>query len=220
MIDLYSWSTPNGHKIAMALEELGLPYRINPIDITKGDQFKPDFLALSPNGRIPALVDHAPADGGAPITLFESNAILLYLAEKTGQLLSHDPAIRAQTLSWLFWQAGQLGPTAAETYHFSIYMLDEFPPASTHHRDETTRLFNKLDRHLADRAFITGDDYSIADIACYPWIVPARSLSQSIDDVPHLKRWRAAIAQRPGTARAYAMAKQVNPNFGRAMTTS
>jgi GST-like protein len=216
MIDLYYWTTPNGHIVTMALEEMALRYRVLPIDINKGDQFKPDYRAIAPNGRIPALVDHAPPDGGAPMALFESAAILIYLAETSRRLLPSDPRRRSETLQWLTWQTSNLAPMAAEAYHFGSYAENNYPNASDRFISETTRLFGVLDRHLATRRFITGDDYSIADIACYPWIIPHRSLGQSIADFPNLKRWMTTITQRPGTARAYAVAKSVNPQFGRA----
>ena len=213
MIDLYYWSTPNGHKITMFLEEAGLPYNVIPVDIGKGDQFKPDFLAIAPNNRMPAIVDPEPKGGGQPISVFESGAILVYLAEKTGQFLSTDLHARTDTLQWLFWQMGGLGPMAGQNHHFNVYAPDKIKYAIDRYVNETNRLYGVLNKRLADREFIAGD-YSIADMASYPWIVPWKNQSQNIDDFPHLKRWMEAIAARPATVRAYAKAKEVNPNFG------
>src|SRR5207249_4899190 len=171
MIDLYYWTTPNGHKITMFLEEAGLPYRIIPINIGKGDQFKPEFLAVSPNNRIPAIVDTKPAKGGKPISLFESGAILLYLAEKTGKFIPADLAGRAEVLQWLFWQMGGLGPMAGQNHHFAHYAKDKIPYAIDRYVQETNRLYGVLNKRLADRPFVAGKDYSIADMASYPWTV-------------------------------------------------
>ncbi len=209
MIDLYYWTTPNGHKITMFLEEAGLPYRIIPVNISSGEQFKPDFLAISPNNRIPAIVDNEPADGGAPVSVFESGAILLYLAEKTGKFISADLPKRVDTLQWLFWQMGGLGPMAGQNHHFAIYAPEKLPYAITRYVNETNRLYGVLNKKLADRDFIAGD-YSIADMACYPWIVPYERQGQKLEDFPHLKRWFEAIAARPATIRAYAKAKEIN----------
>jgi GST-like protein len=214
MIDLHYWTTPNGHKITMFLEEAALPYTIFPVNIGKGDQFKPDFLAIAPNNRIPAIVDHAPQDGGKPVSIFESGAILLYLAEKTGQFLTSDVRGRFATLQWLFWQMGGLGPMAGQNHHFRNYAPEKIPYAIDRYVNETNRLYGVLNKRLADRAFIAGD-YSIADMASYPWVVPYANQGQNIDDFPHLKRWLETIAARPATQRAYAKAKEINPNFGR-----
>ncbi|MDP3512038.1 MAG: glutathione binding-like protein [Sulfuritalea sp.] len=210
MIDLYYWTTPNGHKITLFLEETGLPYRILPINIGKGEQFAADFLRISPNNRIPAIVDHAPADGGAPIPVFESGAILLYLADKTGQFIAPDLRARNETLQWLFWQMGGLGPMAGQNHHFTQYAPEPIPYAIERYVKETARLYAVLNKHLAGREFIAGD-YSIADMACYPWIVPHQRQRQNLDDFPELKRWFAAIRERPATLRAYALAQQINP---------
>ncbi len=209
MIDLYYWTTPNGHKIPMFLEEAGVPYVIHGINIGKGDQFAPAFLEIAPNNRIPAIVDQAPADGGAPISIFESGAILLYLAEKTGKLLPQDPRGRAMALEWLFWQVGGLGPMAGQNHHFSGYAKDKIPYAIQRYVDETNRLYGVLDRHLAAHPFVA-DTYSIADIACYPWIVPHEKQGQNLDDFPNLKRWFHAIAAMPSVQRAYDKARQLN----------
>ena len=210
MIDLYYWTTPNGHKITMFLEEAGLPYRIVPINIGKGDQFAPDFLKIAPNNRIPAIVDHQPADGGPPISMFESGAILLYLADKTSRFIAPDLRGRNETIQWLFWQMGGLGPMAGQNHHFTQYAPEPIPYAIERYVKETARLYAVLNKHLADREFIAGG-YSIADMACYPWIVPHEKQRQNLDDFPNLKRWFAAIRERPATQRAYALAGKINP---------
>ncbi|MBL8453559.1 MAG: glutathione S-transferase N-terminal domain-containing protein [Zoogloea sp.] len=210
MIDLYYWTTPNGHKITLFLEESGLPYRILPINIGKGEQFQPDFLRIAPNNRIPAIVDTDPAGGGEPVPVFESGAILLYLAEKSGRFLSADPRVRMDTLQWLFWQMGGLGPMAGQNHHFVQYAPENLPYAIERYVKETARLYAVLDKRLADRDFIAGPDYSIADMACYPWIVPHARQRQDLDSFPNLKRWFEAIQQRPATQRAYALAADIN----------
>jgi GST-like protein len=209
MIDLYYWTTPNGHKITMFLEEAALPYRLVPVNIGAGDQFKPDFLAIAPNYRIPAIADTEPADGGAPIPVFESGAILLYLAEKTGKFLSPDIRTRVDTLQWLFWQMAGLGPMAGQNHHFKTYAPEKLPYAIDRYVNETGRLYAVLNKRLADRTFIAGD-YSIADMACYPWTVSHERQGQNLDDFPHLKRWYNEIAARPATVRAYARGKEIN----------
>lgn len=208
MIDLHYWPTPNGHKITMFLEEAGLAYAIRPVNIVEGDQFKPDFLKLSPNNRMPAIVDQMPADGGAPVSVFESGAILVYLAEKTGRFLSADIRKRKQTLEWLFWQVGGLGPMAGQNHHFALYAPEQVPYAINRYVKETNRLYGVLNKRLADHEFLAGD-YSIADMASYPWIVPHKRQGQDLDDFPHLKRWFEAIKTRPGTARAYAAGRNI-----------
>jgi GST-like protein len=213
MIDLYYWTTPNGHKITIFLEETGTPYKIIPINIGKGDQFKADFLAVSPNNRIPALVDHAPKDGGKPISVFESGAMLVYLAEKTGQFLSSDLRKRTDATQWLFWQMGGLGPMSGQNNHFSNYAVEKLPYAMDRYRNEVNRLYGVLNKRLADREFIAGE-YSIADMASYPWVVPHERQGQKIDEFPHLKRWLDTIAARPAVVRAYELAKKINPNQG------
>ncbi|QAA93415.1 glutathione S-transferase N-terminal domain-containing protein [Pollutimonas thiosulfatoxidans] len=209
MIDLYYWTTPNGHKITMFLEEAGLPYTIHPIDIGKGDQFQPDFLRISPNNRIPAIVDHAPADGGDPISVFESGAILLYLADKTGRYIPHTLRERNEVLQWLFWQMGGLGPMAGQNHHFNAYAPERVPYAIDRYVRETARLYGVLNKQLADREFI-GGDYSIADMACYPWVVPHERQGQNLAEFPALQRWFEAIAARPATIRAYEQAARIN----------
>ena len=206
MIDVYHWPTPNGHKITIFLEETGLDYRMIPVDIGKGDQFKPEFLKVSPNNRIPAIVDHAPADGGAPVSLFESGAILLYLAEKTGKLIPADLRGRADVLQWLFWQVGGLGPMSGQNGHFAIYAPEKIPYAIARYVNETNRLYGVMNTRLADREYLAGS-YSIADIASYPWVVPYERYGQNLADFPHLKRWFEAIADRPAVKRVYASVK-------------
>jgi GSH-dependent disulfide-bond oxidoreductase len=207
MIDLYYWPTPNGHKITMFLEEAELPYRIVPVDIGKGEQFKPEFLAISPNNRMPAIVDSAPAGGGAPISVFESGAILLYLAEKGGRLLSRDLRERTATIEWLFWQVGGLGPMAGQNHHFARYAPEKLPYAIDRYVKETNRLYGVLDRRLRVTPFIAGAAYSIADVAIYPWIVPWQAQQQELADFPSLQRWFEQVAARPATVRAYARAE-------------
>ena len=208
MIDLYYWATPNGHKITIALEELGLPYTVQPVNITRGEQFQPEFLRISPNNRIPAIVDHGPTGGGEPISIFESGAILTYLAEKTGRLLPSDTRGRFEVLEWVFWQVGGLGPMAGQNHHFVQYAPEQIPYAIDRYVRETARLYKVLDTRLADRPYVA-IDYSIADIACYPWTVPHERQKQNLDDFPNLKRWFATIAQRPAVERAYAVAKEI-----------
>ena len=210
MIDLHFWTTPNGYKPLMLLEETGLPYRLLRVDISKGEQFQPEFLAIAPNNRIPAIVDHWPADGGAPIPVFESGAILLYLADKTGQLVPHSGRARVQCIEWLFWQMAGLGPMAGQNHHFSQYAPEKLPYAIDRYVRETARLYAVLNKRLTQSEWIVGDSYTIADIACYPWIVPHQRQQQNLDDFPALKRWFAAIAERPATLRAYAAGKALN----------
>lgn len=211
MIDLYYWTTPNGHKVTLFLEETGLEYKIIPINIAKGEQFQPDFLKIAPNNRIPAMVDHAPADGGPAISVFESGAMLQYLAEKTGQFLPADLRQRTEVMQWLFWQMGGLGPMAGQNHHFTQYAPERIPYAIDRYVRETARLYGVLNKRLADRAFVAGDFYSIADMASYPWIVSHEKQSQNLDDFPNLKRWYDTIKARPATQRAYDKAAQINP---------
>ncbi|HEY7995980.1 MAG TPA: glutathione binding-like protein, partial [Steroidobacteraceae bacterium] len=208
--DLYYWPTPNGHKITMFLEETGLEYRIVPVNIGTGAQFEPAFLAIAPNNRMPAIVDTAPPGGGAPLAVFESGAILLYLAEKSAQLLPHELHARFGVLQWLFWQMAGLGPMAGQNHHFNRYAPEKIPYAITRYTNETNRLYGVLDQRLADRPYIGGAHYSIADIACYPWIVPHEAQRQKLEDFPYLKRWFEAIRVRPATVRAYALAQDIS----------
>lgn len=209
MIDLYYWTTPNGHKITIFLEEAEVGYKTIPVNISAGDQFKPDFLAISPNNRIPAIVDTTPTGGGEPISIFESGAILQYLAEKTGKFLPGDLYGRFETLQWLYWQMGGLGPMAGQNHHFVQYAPERIPYAMERYINETHRLYGVLNRRLADREFIAGE-YSIADIACYPWIVPHKNQQQNLDEFANLKRWLEAIQARPAVQRAYQLAREIN----------
>ncbi|MGN6153402.1 MAG: glutathione binding-like protein [Lysobacteraceae bacterium] len=223
MIDLHYWPTPNGHKVTLLLEELAeagapLAYTVKPVNIGAGEQFKPDFLAIAPNNRMPAIVDHAPADGGAPVSVFESGAILLYLAEKTGRFLPADLRGRTETLEWLFWQMAGLGPMTGQYGHFNVYAPEKIAYAIDRYTREAQRLLGVLDKRLAGRAFLVGDAYTIADMACYPWISPYRTAPIDLDPYPEVRRWQAAIAARPATARAYVIAQQVNPDAGKPLT--
>ena len=204
MIDFYYWPTPNGHKITMFLEEAELDYTIHPVDISAGDQFKPEFLAISPNNRMPAIVDLEPSGGGKPISVFESGAILTYLADKTRVLLPSDLRARTEVLERVFWQVGGLGPMAGQNHHFAQYAPEKIPYAIERYVKETNRLYGVLDRRLARREFIAADAYTIADIAAYPWIVPWKRQQQELDSFPNLRRWFNAVRSRPATQRAYA----------------
>ncbi len=208
MLDLYYWPTPNGHKITIFLEEAGLAYRIMPVNIGRGEQFAPDFLAIAPNNRMPALVD---ADvEGEPIRLFESGAILQYLAEKTGRFLPTDLRARFMVLQWLYWQMAGLGPMAGQNHHFARYAPEKIPYAIDRYVRETARLYGVLDRRLAQSPFVGGREYSIADMACYPWIVPHRDQQQDLEAFTHLKRWFTQMAARPAVVRAYAVGARIS----------
>jgi len=214
MIELHYWPTPNGHKVTLFLEEAGLDYTIKPVDIGKGEQFRPEFLAIAPNNRMPAIVDRAPADGGAPVSLFESGAILLYLADKTGRFIPQDLRGRADVLQWLFWQMGGLGPMTGQYGHFSVYAPERIAYAIERYTKEAERLLGVLDRQLATHPYVAGDDYTIADMACYPWIDPYSKAPLDLTPFAHVRRWREAIAARPATQRAYARGPEVNPAAG------
>lgn len=203
MIDLYYWPTPNGHKVTLFLEETEAAYRLIPVDIDKGDQFEAAFLRIAPNNRIPAIVDHEPADGGEPISVFESGAILLYLADKLGRFLPSTIRARVEVTEWLCWQIANLGPMAGQNHHFGFYAREKIPYAINRYVNETSRLYAVLNKRLTDREYIAGT-YSVADMACYPWIVRHERQRQDLDDYPHVKRWFGAITARPATARAYA----------------
>lgn len=209
MIDLHYWPTPNGRKITIFLEETGLPYRIVPVDITRGQQFSAEFLAISPNNRMPAIVDHTPKGGGEPISVFESGAILLYLAEKTGQFLPQDTRGRYEVLQWLFWQMGGLGPMAGQAHHFRVYAPEKIEYAIARYTDEVNRLYGVMDRRLSDREFLAGE-YSIADMAAWPWIVPWKTQGQTMDDFPNLKRWFETISEREPVKRARAVGRELS----------
>jgi GST-like protein len=208
VIDLYYWQTPNGRKPTILLEELELPYQVIPINIGRGEQFQPAFLAISPNNRIPAMVDHAPVDGGAPISVFESGAILLYLADKTGRFIPRDVRGRNEVVQWLMWQMGGVGPMFGQANHFLVYAKDKIPYAIDRYVNESKRLIGVLDKRLADREFVAGA-YSIADIAIYPWVRSA--VERVVTDTapyPHMARWLGAIGARPAVVRAYAVASE------------
>ncbi len=210
MIDLYFWTTPNGMKPLLFLEETGLPYRIRPVNISKGEQFAPSFTGVSPNAKIPAIVDHHPEGGGEPLALFESGAILHYLGEKTSRFLPWNAARRAEVQQWLFWQMGGLGPMFGQHLHFSEYAPERVPYAIDRYARESARLLDVLDTQLADRDFIAGGGYSIADMASYPWIRRLHSQRKALGDFPHVERWADTIAGRPATKRAYRLAAGLN----------
>ncbi|UCH74835.1 MAG: glutathione S-transferase N-terminal domain-containing protein [Rhodospirillales bacterium] len=201
MIDLYTWPTPNGHKIHIMLEETGLAYRVIPIDIGKGDQFDPEFLKISPNNKMPAIVDPDGPDG-APIALFESGAILIYLAEKTGRFLPAAPRARYTVLQWLMFQMGGVGPMLGQAHHFRIYAPEKIPYAIDRYTNEAGRLYRVVDRRLGEAAWLGGDDYSIADMATFPWLRGYERQGQDLADYPNLARWFETINQRPAVQRA------------------
>lgn len=207
MIELYYAPTPNGWKISIMLEELGLPYTVFPINIRNGDQFKPDFLKVSPNNRIPAIIDRAPADGGEPVTIFESGAILLYLAEKTGRFLPQDLRGRFDVMQWLMWQMGGLGPMLGQHGHFALYATDKIPYAIARYRDEAARLYGVLDQQLGKTEAYVAGDYSIADIACFPWTMTHKAQGFTLDDYPNIKRWYAQVRARPEVQKGLAVGK-------------
>lgn len=200
MIDLYAWPTPNGHKVSIMLEECGLPYDVIAVDINKGEQFAPAFLAICPNHRIPAIVDRDPSDGGAPVPVFETGAILVYLAEKTGRFLPGIDDLRGRkaVMEWLMWQMGGLGPMAGQAHHFRQAMGGvEVPYGIERYSKEVRRLYGIMDRRLADNAYLGGDDYSIADMACWPWARPSRRQGIDKAEFPNVKRWFDEISARP-----------------------
>jgi GST-like protein len=206
---VFYWTTPNGHKITIYLEEVGLPYRLRPVNISTGEQFAAEYLAISPNNKIPALIDHEPPGGSGPLTMFESGAILIYLAERTGQLLPQATHARARVLQWLMWQMGAFGPMLGQNHHFSAYAPERIPYAIERYKKETMRLYRVLDRQLAGRQFIA-DEFSIADIAVYPWVVPHQRQQMNLDDFPHVRRWFHELAARDSVRRAYAKGAAIN----------
>jgi len=210
MIDVYTWPTPNGHKVHIALEELALEYRVHPIHIGQGDQFAEEFLRISPNNKIPAIVDHDGPDG-EPISLFESGAILLYLAEKTGQLMPQAPRARYEVLEWLMFQMGGLGPMLGQAHHFRQYAPETIDYAVNRYTNEAARLYGVLDRRLEGREWLAGGSYSIADIACFPWIRPYENQGQRLEDYPNLQRWFEAIAARPAVERGVQVLADARP---------
>jgi len=199
MIDLYTWGTPNGRKVSIMLEETGLPYRVHKTDISKNEQFKPEFIALNPNSKIPAIVDPE-GPGGKPLPLFESGAILIYLAEKTGKLLAKDPAARYTTLQWLMFQMGGVGPMFGQVHHFLRAAPEPVPYAIERYGKETRRLYGVLDAHLGKTDFLAGD-YSIADVATYPWVARHEWHKVSLGDFLNVERWYKAISARPAVVR-------------------
>ncbi len=209
MIDLYYWPTPNGHKITIFLEETSLDYQIKPVNIGRGEQFEESFLKIAPNNRMPAIVDQNPSSGGSAISVFESGAILLYLAEKVQSYISSDLRKRVQTLEWLFWQMGGLGPMLGQNHHFVSYAPEKLPYAINRYVNETARLYAVLDKQLQGREFIVGE-YSIADMACYPWIVLYERQQQDLNNFPNLKRWFQRIKERDAVVRAYEKGKTIN----------
>jgi GSH-dependent disulfide-bond oxidoreductase len=213
MIDLYYWPTPNGWKITIMLEETGLPYTIKPVNIGRGEQFKPEFLAISPNNRMPAIVDHDPPDGGAPISIFESAAILTYLAEKTGRFMPKDLRGRYEVQQWLAWQIANLGPMAGQAHHFRHYASEKIAYAINRYTNEVNRLYGVMNARLADRPFLAGE-YSIADMASWPWVLPYERQGQNLDEFPHLKRWLETLRARPAVQRGFAVGKELRQSAG------
>lgn len=202
-IELYYWPTPNGHKITIFLEEAGMPYRVHPVDIGHGDQFKPEFLKISPNNKMPAIVDPE-GPGGQPLAVFESGAILMYLAEKSGKFLPRETRGRYQVLQWLFFQVGSVGPMLGQAHHFRRYAPEKIQYAIERYTKEAGRLYGVMDRHLAEHAYFA-DDYSIADMAIYPWIVSHENQGQDLEDFSHLKRWFDTVGARPAVQRGLAV---------------
>jgi GSH-dependent disulfide-bond oxidoreductase len=210
MIDLHYWPTPNGWKLSIMLEECGLPYTLKPVNIGKGEQFQPGFLAISPNNRMPAIVDHAPADGGAPISVFESGACLIYLAEKTGRFLPTDPRGRKAVLEWLMWQMGGLGPMAGQNGHFKLYAPEKIPYAIERYSKEVDRLYGVLDAQLGrTQAFVAGTNYSIADMAIFPWVRTYKAQQVDLAAFPHVQRWYDQLKERPAVQRGLDLGKEL-----------
>jgi GSH-dependent disulfide-bond oxidoreductase len=207
MLDLYYWPTPNGCKITILLHELGVPYRVVPINIAIGDQFKPDFAAISPNRRMPAIVDHEPPGGGPPLAIFESGAILMYLAEKHGGFWPRQARLRYEITQWVMWQMAGLGPMCGQAHHFRQYVNTPVPYAADRYTREVNRLYGVLDARLSDREFIA-DQYSIADMACWPWIKPYKGQGQDLDEFRHLKRWFLMLNQRPAVREGWRVGRE------------
>ena len=208
MIDLYYWPTPNGWKVTIALEEMGLPYQIKYVDIGKGEQFNPDFLTISPNNRMPAMVDHEPQSGGAPISIFESGAILLYLSEKTGKLISSDPRNKVAAIEWLMWQMGGLGPMCGQVHHFSRYAPETIPYAVDRYGNEANRLYGVLNKRHEGRKYICDDGYSIADIASWGWVAIADWHQIDLENFPNVKRWDETMKARPAVQKGFAIGRE------------
>ncbi len=216
MIDLYYWPTPNGWKVSIALEELGLAYRVIPVNIGRGAQFQPEFLAISPNNRMPAIVDHDPGEGNAPLSVFESGAILIYLAMKTGELMPGDLRGRKTVIEWVMWQMGGLGPMLGQAHHFRGYAPETIPYAVERYTNEANRLYGVLNKRLAGRDWIC-DAYSIADIACWPWIVPFERQGQKLEDFPHVKAWFERMKERPAVQRGFEVGRELRDQAAKGM---
>jgi GST-like protein len=208
MIELYYWPTPNGWKISILLEELGLPYTLHPVNITKGEQFEPDFLKISPNNRMPAIIDTAPKDGGAPVSVFESGAIMQYLAEREGRFYPVDLRKRVAVNEWLFWQIGGLGPMAGQAHHFRNYAPETVPYGIERYTNEVARLYGVMNRRLEGREYLA-DDYSIADMAAWPWVVPHKNQGQDLEDFPNLKAWFERVGARPAVQKGKALGEDL-----------
>ena len=212
MIDLHYWPTPNGWKISIMLEECGIPYAMVPVNIGRGEQFTPEFLAISPNNRMPAIVDHAPAGGGGPVSVFESGAILIYLAEKTGRFLPADLRGRNAVIQWVMWQMGGLGPMAGQNGHFLLYAPEKLPYAIERYGKEVNRLYGVLDAQLARTGrCVAGAEYSIADMAIFPWIRTHKAQQIALDEFPHIRRWYDALITRPAVKRGLDLGKELRP---------
>ena len=213
MIDLHYAPTPNGWKISIMLEELRLPYQVIPVNIRAGEQFGPEFLSISPNNRIPAIVDRAPADGGEPVSVFETGAILIYLADKTGRFLPKETRARSRVMEWLMWQMSGLGPMLGQHGHFALYAAEKIPYAIERYRDEAARLYRVLDTQLGKTGAYVAGDYSIADIACFPWTMTHKAQGFTLDDYPNVKRWYAEVRARPQVQAGLAIGKFVREPF-------
>ena len=211
MIELYTWSTPNGRKISIMLEECGLPYEIKPVNIGRGDQFKPEFLAISPNNRMPAIID-PDGPGAKPISVFESGAILQYLGRKTGKFYPADERAKVEVEQWLFWQMGGLGPMAGQAHHFRNYAPEKIAYGIDRYTNEVNRLYGVLDKRLADRPYLAGE-YSIADMASYPWVRPYKNQGQDIAEFPNLEKWYQRMHDRPAVAKAVKMGEELRANY-------
>jgi GST-like protein len=214
MIDLYYWPTPNGWKISIALEEMGLDYRVVPVNIGKGEQFEPDFLKISPNNRMPAIIDHDPADGGEPISVFETGAILIYLAEKTGKFMPTDIRGRKEVIEWVMWQMGGLGPMLGQNGHFKFYAPEQIPYAQERYSTEALRLYDVLNTRLEGRDYICGD-YSIADMACWPWIITYKKQEIDLGEFPNIRAWYDRCKERPALRRGYVVGRDISKPTGK-----
>ncbi len=215
-IDLYYWPTPNGWKISILLEEVGLPYNVVPVNIAAGDQFEPEFLRISPNNKMPAIVDPEGPDG-EPISLFESGAILLYLAEKTGEFLPHSPRARHEVVQWLMFQMGTVGPMLGQAHHFRKYSPEEIPYAIERYTNEAARIYGVMDRRLSENEWFAAGEYTVADVAIYPWLVSHETQGQSMKDYPNLARWFEAVGSRPAVRRGLGVGAELRRSLNRDM---